>query len=205
MTMTFDEPDPVGGDRLNPKDCVGHLLMVWAVDYIPDSPTKYSRPDRPSDVVVVDVVNLDQADENGFQGALYRRCWWRQARLIAALKGRVGKLNYLLARMTEGVATMGKPPFELYSCTNDPGAVGRASMWLEAHRDFRPSGQELLRQEWQQQSIKDPSPLEQAAEKSLTPGQTDYLSRLAQAGQQGVARLTPPPPPPPPQNEEIPF
>ncbi len=87
--MPFGEPEETGGLRLNPKDIINHLLMVWACDYIPHSPTQFTQPGKPSDVIVVDVVDLDQMGEDGRPGLLARKCWWRQAQLIQSLKGRI--------------------------------------------------------------------------------------------------------------------
>lgn len=139
--MGFDEPDEFGGIRLNPKDILNHLLLVWATDYIAHSPTIHTRPDRPSDVIVVDCVDLDQTDpETGQPGLLGRRCWWRQAQLIQSLRGKIGKPDPMLARMGKDV---GKPgfaaPFKLFSATADGPSVQRATAWIESHREFVPS------------------------------------------------------------------
>lgn len=142
--MPFDDPDETGsgGTRLNPRDIVNHLLLVWAVDYIPHSPTQFSRPDKPSDVIVVDVVDLDQVDENGVPGLCARKTWWRQAQLIQALKNKIGnpRDKAILARMMRGGATMGRnAPYQLTSMTADPMCVNRANQWLQINPDFQPS------------------------------------------------------------------
>lgn len=140
MSSQFDEPDESGGARIYPKDVLGHLLIVWAVDYIAHSPTQFSRPDKPSDVVVVDVVDLDQVDpDSGAPGLVSRRTWWRQSQLIASLKRKVGTGTPMLARMGKGTATMGQPPFVLNSMTADPQCVQRANAWFQNHPDFKPS------------------------------------------------------------------
>lgn len=137
--MPFGEPEETGGLRLNPKDILNHLLMVWACDYIPHSPTQYSRPDKPSDVIVVDIVDLDQVDSTGQEGLLAQRCWWRQALLIQSLKGRIGEKDPVLARMGKGTGTLGRAaPFQLFSATADGPSVQRATAWLVAHPDFVP-------------------------------------------------------------------
>src|SRR6188474_1999325 len=137
--MPFDEPEPTGGVRLYPQKLLGHLLMVWACEYIAHSPTKYSRPDKPSDVIVVDVVDLDAEGEDGQPGFLCRRQWWRAAQIIGSLRPRLGATNPILAHMGQGVATMGNPPYVLNSATSNPQAVQRANAWLAAHPDFTPS------------------------------------------------------------------
>lgn len=128
----LDEPAEVGGgQRLNPREIVGHLLIVWPIEYVEHSPTQFSRPDRPSDVIVVDVVDLND-------GVLARRAWWRQAQLIVALKAKIGKK--LLVRMERGMATMGRnAPFQLVSMSRDPQCLSLMSAWEAAHPDFAPS------------------------------------------------------------------
>lgn len=139
--MKFVEPEETGGNRCYPKDIVNHLLLVWAIDYIAHSPTQYTRPDKPSDVIVVDVVDLDQVDEFTNQaGLVARRTWWRQSRLIQSLKPRLGNTDPMLVRMVKGMGSKGmNAPFELLSMTGDPGCVGRATAWLNSNHDFAPS------------------------------------------------------------------
>jgi hypothetical protein len=137
--MPFGEPEETGGLRLNPKDIINHLLMVWSCDYIAHSPTQFTQPGKPSDVIVVDVVDLDQMGADGQPGLLAVRCWWRQAQLIQSLKPRIGKPDPVLARMGRGTASMGKAaPYQLISATADGQAVRLATSWLEAHPEFTP-------------------------------------------------------------------
>ena len=140
--MAFDEPEEIGnGVRLYPKDIMGHLLLVWSVEYIAHSPTQYTQPGKPSDVIVVDAVDLDQTDtETKVAGLLARRTWWRQAQLIKALRPKVGGLSPLLVEMTKGTAAMGRTAaFVLVSRTQDPASVVRANVWLQANPDYLPS------------------------------------------------------------------
>lgn len=121
------------GGSLYPKQLVGHLLLVWAIDYIPHSPTQYSRPDRPSDVIVVDVVDLDTG-EIGVQS------WWRPSRLIRDLKSKLGKKNPILVAMGMGIGTQGgKDPYEMTPMEANPQAVARANAWFQANPNFSPS------------------------------------------------------------------
>lgn len=139
MTM-FDEPEESGGVRLNPQDIEGHLLLIWAVDYIAHSPTKFTTPDKKSDVIVVDCVDLEEYDHDANQyGLLARKCWWRQARLIGALRSRIGSGRPMLAYMTRGVAVKGQPPYELISATQDEESAARGALWLQTNPDFTPS------------------------------------------------------------------
>jgi hypothetical protein len=137
----FDEPDPTGtsGPRLYPADLIGHLLIVWAVEYIDHSPTQYTKPGQNADVIVVDVVDLSQNDEEtGELGLVARRCWWRQGRLIQALRGKVGSPTPKLVLMTKGTGGMGRSaPYELQSMTSDRRAVQVADDWFNKHPDFK--------------------------------------------------------------------
>lgn len=142
MGNQFD--DEPASDRLNPVDCLDHLLLVWAVGYTDHSPTKYTVEGKKSDVVHVDVVDLDLADEDGYAGKVFRNCWWRNGRLIGLLKPRVGRDKPVLAWMKLGIATMGKPPYELQIATQDADAVARASAWLTAKPDFAPQPHEFI-------------------------------------------------------------
>jgi hypothetical protein len=211
MSLFDDEP---GGGRLNPADCLDHLLMVWAVGYIDHSPTKYSVPGKNSDVVVVDVVDLDQADADGYQGLVVRSAWWRNARLIGLLKGRIGRPKPILGWMGLGVATMGKPPYELHYAVEDPVAVGRAQAWMEAHPDFRPTAPqghnpEAERIPAQQPVQREPSYLEQLAAQSVNPERRDPHAHasLRQLVDDVRAQAVPVPlpPPRPPQDDIAPF
>jgi hypothetical protein len=146
MTLSLEEPDESGGARLYPKDILNHLLLVWAIEYVEHSPTKFTKYDddgratTPCDAVVVDVVDLDQYDENGVAGLVARKTWWRQGRLIGVLKPRVGKSNPILVKMAKGGASQGQTaPFEIPSMTGDPGSVARANAWLAANSGFTPS------------------------------------------------------------------
>jgi hypothetical protein len=139
--MKFAEPEETGGNRCYPKDVVNHLLLVWAIDYIEHSPTQFSRPDKPSDVIIVDAVDLDQVDEDtGQPGRLARKAWWRQARLIQSLKPNLKQADPMLVRMAKGLGSKGmNAPFELVSQTGDPACVNRAQAWFAVNSDFTPS------------------------------------------------------------------
>lgn len=138
MSFEVDEPDQVGGVRLNPKMIVNHLLVVWVTDYIEHSPTKYTVPGKPSDVVVVDCIDLDQVDEtSGEVGLIARNCWWRQSRLIQLLKTRVGKPNPILIRITQG--SQANSPYEAVSQRSDESAMNRLHQWFQRNPNFAPS------------------------------------------------------------------
>lgn len=145
MTWDFiddkEMPEEFTGVRINPRDCVGHLLLIWVIDYLPHKPTQFSRPDKPSDVIVVDVVDLDAIDpETDQPGLLARHTWWRQAKLIQKLKPKVGSPNPWLARMAKGGASTGfNAPFVLNGAADEPGAKQRAIEWAQRNPGFTPS------------------------------------------------------------------
>ena len=193
--MPFNEPDVSG--RLNPRDVIGHLLMVWPVDYIEHSPTKYSKAGQASDVIVVDVVDLDDVDEGtGLPGKLCRSVWWRPGNLIKALKKQVGTKDPYLAWMNQGGASQGmNAPFILTSATADPKAVERAEAWLAAYPDFRPTVLQSGQQEGPRFEPGIP------AEPPEPTRQETPLERLARISREGAARLQSPGGAP----EDIPF
>jgi hypothetical protein len=215
--------DEAGGGRLNPADCiehrcarpgeltcdcVGHLLLVWAVDYIEHSPTKYSKPDKQSDVVVVDVVDLDQPDEDGYQGLIVRNAWWRNARLIGFMKPRIGRPRPVIAWMGMGIATMGKPPYELRMADKDPFSVERATAWFAAHPDFRPTARQGRNPDAERVQSQPPvqrelSQLEKLAA-SRVAGTNEHQQSLRDAASRPVSQL-PPARPVATQEPEPPF
>lgn len=195
----FDDDVNSGTDngiRLNPDKVIGHLLMVWTIDYIPHSPTKYSVPNKPSDVVVVDVVDLDLPDENGHQGLVARRTWWRQSRLIRDLKSRVGRPNPILIRVGRDTSDPGaNAPYILITARGDQDAEARAEAWMAAHPEFRPS------------TALEPMPSAPVPPPSYQqPVAVSYVPQYAQASAPASAPPAPPPPPlpppPPPRLEE---
>lgn len=210
--MPFGEPDEVGGVRLNPRDIINHLVMVWATDYVAHSPTRHTKAGKPSDVIVVDVVDLDQMGEDGQQGLLARKVWWRQTKLIMSLKGRIGYADPVLARMGLGVPTQGLPPFELFSMTQDPECVQRANVWLTGHPNFTPSspgpaaepvkddshwGNSNDQPDWSKAPVSGGAP----AQPAEVQRQETLLERMARQSQEGVSRL----PAPPRQGDQPPY
>lgn len=123
-----------GGDYLNPKDMVGHLLLIWPIRYEADVPTKYPRLDgRPQDAVFVDLVDLSVAGDDGQPGKVMRQARWTQGRLIRDTKWAVGAKDPMLKQMTkDGDA------FMLIEQANNPGSVQYAEWWVNAHPNFVP-------------------------------------------------------------------
>lgn len=209
----FEEPDTTGGLRVFPKDVLGHNLLVWAVDYIAHSPTRLSRPDRPSDVIVVDLVDLDTV----FQGEclVARKCWWRAARLIQALRGKIGRVNPLLVRMaTEASGTPGmNDAYVLVSVTSDNEVAARAEKWMREHPDFQPSESFPNAAPSQQQQQPNPYGQQPYAPQPQVqpqpPRQPSLLERMAAQQAASLRRIDersqPLPPPAPNQFDEPPF
>ena len=194
--MPFAEPETAGGPY--PKDLVGHLLMVWPVDYIDDAPSKFSRPGAQSDVIVVDLVDLDTVDEYTKElGQLSRQAWWRPGRLIGSLKRRLGSKDPVLAWMQMGTASKGmNAPYELVSATSDPMSVDRAKLWLEKNPDFEPTNyvetheQVQARVDRRREQESNPQPEVETSEQSRVRSQLEQMARQAQAG---ADRLPDPP------------
>lgn len=188
--MRFGEPEISGGPY--PKDLLGHLLMVWAVDYIQDAPTKFSRGNQPSDAIVVDLVDLDEVDHTGQAGVVSYGAWWRPSKLIQSLKRRLGSEDPVLVWMTLGTASPGmNQPYVLVSATGDPGAMDRAEKWLAANPDFRPSSAGMP--QTQGMSNSHPQPEVEGSDNRIR----SSLERMARQAQEGADRLPPPPPEPP--------
>ena len=124
----------------NPSDLINHLLIIWTIDYVLNSPGKFTKPGEQADLVIVDVVDLDAIDpDTQLPGRLSRKNWWRQGRLIRELKGTVGRTIPKLAWMTTGIATQGRPPYELVDATAHPEAVARGQAWMTQNSAFKPS------------------------------------------------------------------
>lgn len=174
-------PEEFTGVRINPRDCVGHLLMIWVIDYLPHKPTQYSRPDKPSDVIVVDVVDLDVVDpETSKPGLLARHTWWRQAKLIQKLKPKVGSPHPWLARMAKGGASAGfNAPFVLNGAGDEPGARERALEWASRNDGFQPSVP-FMEGTNPQPQVETPAP-------AVPP--TSILGQMAAQAQRGADRL----------------
>ena len=136
--MSFDEPVETTGEFMSPKQLAGHLVIVWPLGYVPFIQTKFTRPDKPSDAICVDVVDLDAMGDDGIPGKLYRTCNWMQAQMIASLRPKIG--SKLLGHVAQGLSKNGmNPPWMLNSATNDPQAMARGNAWIGAHPGYTPS------------------------------------------------------------------
>jgi len=144
--MTMDDewgrPTEVTGEYARPSDLKGHLLIVYPIGYVDEIQTQYG----PSDAIIVDVVDLDDKDEQGLAGKVYRRSTFFQNLLIGSLKSQIG--TKVLGVMGQSVAKQGRNPgWIIVDMSGDPTARERASAWKQAHPNFRAS---LFSQQQQQ-------------------------------------------------------
>jgi hypothetical protein len=128
-----------GGEFVKPAQLNGHLVIIYPIGYIPFIQTKFSgQGNKPSDGIAVDVVDLDDKNENGLPGKVYRNSNFMQAQLIASLKSQIG--NKVLGTIGQGVARNGmNAPWVVVDMSGDPTARERASAWLQANPNFQPS------------------------------------------------------------------
>ena len=128
-----------GGEFVKPAQLNGHLVIVYPIGYIPFIQTKFSgQGNKPSDGIAVDVVDLDDKNEQGLPGKVYRNSNFMQAQMIGSLKSQIG--NKVLGTIGQGVARNGmNPPWVIVDMSGDPTARERASAWLQANPNFQPS------------------------------------------------------------------
>jgi hypothetical protein len=136
--MTMDDewgrPTEVTGEYARPSDLKGHLLIVYPLGYVDEIQTQFG----PSDAIVVDVVDLDDKDDHGAAGKVYRRSTFFQNLLIGSLKSQIG--TKVLGVMGQSVAKQGRNPgWIIVDMSGDPTARERASAWKQAHPNFQPS------------------------------------------------------------------
>lgn len=135
----WGRPAEIGGEFVKPQQLNGHLVIVYPIGYIPFIPTRFSgQTSKPSDAIAVDVVDLDDKDDYGNPGKVYRNSNFMQAQLIAALKSQIG--SKVLGVIALGVARNGmNPPWVIIDMSGDATARERAQAWLAANPNFRPS------------------------------------------------------------------
>lgn len=139
MSEDWGHAAEVGGEFVKPAQLNGHLVIVFPLGYIPFIPTKFSgQGNKPSDGIAVDVVDLDDKNEFGQPGKVYRNSNFMQGHLIAALKSQIG--SKVLGMISQGVAKNGmNAPWIIVDLSADPAARERGSAWIQANPDFRPS------------------------------------------------------------------
>ncbi len=139
MTEEWGRPAETGGEFVKPAQLAGHLVILFPIGYIPFIQTRFSgQSNKPSDGIVVDVVDLDDKDEYGNPGKLYRHNTFMQAQLIASLKSQIG--SKILGTIGQGTARNGmNQPWVVIDMSGDATARERGSAWIAANPHFRPS------------------------------------------------------------------
>ena len=136
----FDDDDwgPIAegsGDYARVQQLENHLIIVFPLGYIDHHPTRFTTPGKKSDVIVCDVIDLDDIDEHGNSGKIYRTAWWRSAQLIMHLRPMIGRR--ILGRIGKGIPRNGmNPPWVINDASADPAALERARGWGQAHSSF---------------------------------------------------------------------
>ena len=145
--MSFGEPAVATGEYIKPEQLNEHLIILWPVGYKAHIQTKFTRPDKPSDGIIVDLVDLTQQGADGTPGKEYRCQTFMQARLIQALRPAIGN-GPMLGTIRKGISTNGmNPPWEFVSLTGSPEAVSQAQAWIDAHPEFVPTTREQAEME----------------------------------------------------------
>lgn len=125
------------GDFARPEKLENHLVIVWALGYVPHIQTKFTTQGKKSDAVSCDIVDLDDVDQNGMPGKVYRNSNMMQGKLIAQLKNMIG--TKCLGVFQRGVPSNGmNAPWILTDLSGDVNARARANAWLAAN-PFTPS------------------------------------------------------------------
>jgi len=134
----YGRPVETSGEFARPENLNGHLVIVFPVGYHDYLPTKFTQPGKRSDALCCDIVDLDDKDENGHPGKLFRASNLMQSKLIVGLRPFIGKK--VLGRIGRGVSTNGmNPPWVITDMSNDPVAIERAKAWKTANPNFATS------------------------------------------------------------------
>lgn len=124
-----------GGEFARPENLNGHLLIVYPIGYVPFIQTQYSRPGERSDAMCCDVIDLDDKDEIGNTGKVYRSSNFMQAQLIVSLRPFIGRK--VLGIMGKGVGKVGRQaPWVLRDMSQDPDSIAKARAWAHANPGF---------------------------------------------------------------------
>jgi hypothetical protein len=150
--MTFDDDDwgrPVEtGEFARPENLNGHLLVVFPLGYVPHIQTKFTVPGKKSDAICCDIIDLDDKDDSGQPGKVYRQSNLMQGQLIATLKPWIGRK--VLGRMGKGVSKNGmNAPWVITDMLDDQACVDRARAWSQSHPNFQKSPF----QEWKEEPV----------------------------------------------------
>lgn len=133
--MALSAPQ-MDGDRLDPVDINGHVMVVCPTEFVPHTQTKHTKPGEQSPSIRVNVAILSQNAEGGGH-PIFRGVLWFNVKLYNGLKRQIGET--VLGRMTQGVGTQGNnPPWQLENMLTDPQWAAYAEQWLNT-----PAGQEF--------------------------------------------------------------
>lgn len=135
----WDEVVETTGEFVRVSDLAGHLVIMFPIGYIPHIQTMNTRPDKPSDAICCDVIDLDVVGDDGQPGKLFRSNNFMQTKLILGLRPKIG--GRVLGRVGQQPSTKPgrNPAWILASATQDPEAVARANAWLTAHPNYVPT------------------------------------------------------------------
>lgn len=191
--MSFDDDwgRPVEtGEYARPENLNGHLLIVFPLGYVPFIQTKFTVPGKKSDAICCDIIDLDDKDESGQPGKVYRQSNLMQGQLIATLRPWIGRK--VLGRMGKGVSKNGmNAPWVITDMLDDPSCVERAKAWSQAHPSFAKSPF----QEWKEEAP--------AATPADLPQNLQQYTHQPQQQQQNPAGPYPPQQPPPQQSAPV--
>lgn len=186
MTDGWGRPVETTGEFITPAKLQGHLIIVYPLGYVPHIQTKFTRADKPSDAITVDVVDLDDKDEQGLAGKVYRRSTFFQNLLIGSLKSQIG--TKVLGVMGQSVAKQGRNPgWIIVDMSGDPTARERASAWKQAHPNFRAS---LFSQQQQQAQASVPPQQQAQRPAQQAPAQNATLDSMSYHPVAGSATLS---------------
>lgn len=183
MDDEWGRPTEVTGEYARPSDLKGHLLIVYPIGYVDEIQTQYG----PSDAIIVDVVDLDDKDEQGIAGKVYRRSTFFQNLLIGSLKSQIG--TKVLGVMGQSVAKQGRNPgWIIVDMSADPTARERASAWKQAHPNFRASLFSPRDTQQQQASVPQQQPAQRPVQQA--PAQNATLDSMSYHPVAGSATLS---------------
>ncbi len=137
--MSFDDdwgrPVESSGEFARPEGLAGHLIVVFPLGYVPFIQTRFTVQGKKSDAICCDIVDLDDKDEYGQPGKVYRSSNLMQAQLIVGLRPFIGRK--VLGTIGKGVGKSGmNPPWVITDMSGDPACMDRARAWAAAHPDF---------------------------------------------------------------------
>lgn len=183
------------GEFARPATLDGHLLIVYPLGYVPFIQTRFTQQGKKSDAIACDIIDLDDKDDYGRPGKVYRNSNLMQAQLIAQLRPWIGRK--VLGRMGRGAAKNGmNPPWVVSDMVGDPGAVAQANAWKQANPDFVPSPF-AVREPDPQPQLQPQTPAQSSYQQPLQPRIEQYSDPWAEARPAQPPRAPQPQPQPP--------